>query len=91
MKVGILIHVSGINEHWPFFMVYIANIFKAAPELIDINKASIIKELFISLIQISYRTRRIGAAPDKAAVRVEPDFIQIRKEITWFVFLDKLF
>ena len=67
MKVGILIHVSGINEHWPSFMVYTANILKAAPELVDINKASIIKEL-IPLIQISYRTRRIGAVPGKAAV-----------------------
>ena len=68
MKVGILIQVSGINEHWPFFMVYIANVFKSAPELIDINKASIIKKLFIPLIQISHRAWRIGAVPGKAAV-----------------------
>lgn len=51
---------------------------------------SIIKELFLPLIQISYRTWRIGAVPDKAAVRAKPGFIQIRKGITGFVFLDKL-
>lgn len=81
METDVFTHVSGINEHRPFFVIHIADVFKSVPEFIDFKKTAKIINLLLKLMRVGDVTGDINTALNKPSVRAWFRFTQIRKRI----------